>query len=269
MASWPDNNQKLIGMVVNLTATSEPNVFEIQVIDKEGPKGNNGRPLELNKSETHVQWRYVGDAEWIDLISLSDIKGNTGPPGTTSWLGLTDKPPVIASGDTPQEAAGQLGANEAGYQVFKAEDIAAIRSLLDVIQKGSLVPSDMSQGVAFANGQIIRLSTDGLSFLGISMNPNPGGNTVVQRDGSGRVLMNNPAPGVGNHGVNISFLNSVILPIINDALTSTESSASLNALYESIQIGAYVGSVANGVMYKKISAATNNAWFNFTTGEYV
>lgn len=40
--------------------------------------GEDGRELELQANATHIQWRYVGDAAWTDLLPLSAI---TGPAG--------------------------------------------------------------------------------------------------------------------------------------------------------------------------------------------
>jgi len=36
--------------------------------------GIDGREVELQKSDTHIQWRYVGGEVWIDLILLSDLQ---------------------------------------------------------------------------------------------------------------------------------------------------------------------------------------------------
>lgn len=49
--------------------------------------GNDGREIELQKTTTHLQWRYVGDVGWTDLLALADIKGDKGDTGT----GLTNK----------------------------------------------------------------------------------------------------------------------------------------------------------------------------------
>lgn len=43
-----------------------------------GEGGQDGREIELQKSNTAIQWRYVGDQEWTDLVQLSEIKGDTG-----------------------------------------------------------------------------------------------------------------------------------------------------------------------------------------------
>lgn len=35
--------------------------------------GLSGRRVELRANATHLQWRYTGDAEWTDLVELSEI----------------------------------------------------------------------------------------------------------------------------------------------------------------------------------------------------
>lgn len=40
--------------------------------------GIDGREIELQKSTTHIQWRYVGDLNWTNLVLLSDITGGSG-----------------------------------------------------------------------------------------------------------------------------------------------------------------------------------------------
>ncbi|WP_375549439.1 hypothetical protein ABWI01_03350 [Oceanicaulis alexandrii] len=40
--------------------------------------GPPGKKVELQKSATHIQWRYEGDASWTDLAPLADLKGADG-----------------------------------------------------------------------------------------------------------------------------------------------------------------------------------------------
>ena len=47
----------------------------------QGPAGEDGREIELRKSPTHIQWRYVNDTYWNDLISIDALKGSDGAPG--------------------------------------------------------------------------------------------------------------------------------------------------------------------------------------------
>lgn len=43
-----------------------------------GEQGVAGKQVEFNVSDTHIQWRYVGDTEWKVLVELEDLKGNDG-----------------------------------------------------------------------------------------------------------------------------------------------------------------------------------------------
>ena len=45
--------------------------------------GSDGREIELQTTETMIQWRYVGDETWTDLVALSLLKGDTGEKGDT------------------------------------------------------------------------------------------------------------------------------------------------------------------------------------------
>ena len=47
----------------------------------QGLPGENGKKVELQKSSTHVQWKYEGEQQWNDLIPLYEIKGDVGPEG--------------------------------------------------------------------------------------------------------------------------------------------------------------------------------------------
>lgn len=48
---------------------------QIKVFIQSNSSGEPGKSVELQKSATHIQWRNVGDAEWIDLVDLDDITG--------------------------------------------------------------------------------------------------------------------------------------------------------------------------------------------------
>ena len=53
--------------------------------------GSDGREIELQSTETMIQWRYVGDETWTDLIALSSLKGPQGLKGDTGEKGDTGK----------------------------------------------------------------------------------------------------------------------------------------------------------------------------------
>lgn len=49
--------------------------------------GADAREIEMRKSETAIQWRYVGDEAWKDLVDLADLKGDPGPQGPQGKVG--------------------------------------------------------------------------------------------------------------------------------------------------------------------------------------
>lgn len=75
----------------------------------QGIPGDDGREVELQKNTTHVQWRYVGDITWNDLVPLTDITGPQGATGSQGPQGIQG-----LKGDQgnqgPQGATGATGA---------------------------------------------------------------------------------------------------------------------------------------------------------------
>lgn len=63
-----------------------------------GATGENGREIELQQSVTHLQWRYVGDATWNNLVALSAITGANGTNGTNGNNGWSPVLAVVTDG---------------------------------------------------------------------------------------------------------------------------------------------------------------------------
>ncbi len=55
---------------------------------KDGSDGINAKSIEVQRAETHIQWRYEGD-EWQDLVAIADITGPTGQKGADGANGKT------------------------------------------------------------------------------------------------------------------------------------------------------------------------------------
>ena len=55
----------------------------------DGKDGINAKNIEVQRAETHIQWRYEGD-EWQNLVAISDI---TGPAGQNGKDGANGKTP--------------------------------------------------------------------------------------------------------------------------------------------------------------------------------
>ena len=53
-----------------------------------GKDGINAKNIEVQRAETHIQWRYEGD-EWQNLVAIADITGPTGQKGADGANGKT------------------------------------------------------------------------------------------------------------------------------------------------------------------------------------
>ena len=55
---------------------------------KDGKDGINAKNIEVQRAETHIQWRYEGD-EWQNLVAIADIEGPAGQNGKDGANGKT------------------------------------------------------------------------------------------------------------------------------------------------------------------------------------
>ena len=76
-----------------------------------GTPGKDGREIEIRNNGTAIQWRYVGDSSWTDLVQLSEITGPQGPKGNTGETGPQgEMGPQGPAGETgPQGPVGPAG----------------------------------------------------------------------------------------------------------------------------------------------------------------
>ncbi len=56
-----------------------------------GADGLNGAPIELRVSDGFIQWRWVGQEQWINLIALEELQGEKGDPGAPGKDGIDGK----------------------------------------------------------------------------------------------------------------------------------------------------------------------------------
>ena len=98
-----------------------------------GTPGKDGREIEIQNNGTAIQWRYVGDESWTDLVQLSDITGAKGDPGE--------------NGITPTIQIGTVQTLEPGQQATASMSGTAENPLLNLgIPKGEKGDSDGSTG---------------------------------------------------------------------------------------------------------------------------
>lgn len=91
--------------------------------------GTDGREIQLQKTSTYIQWRYVGETGWTNLIALTDI---TGPTGATGAAGTNGTNGTDGADGESAYAAAQTG----GYTDTQANfyaDLAAIEGLADAL----------------------------------------------------------------------------------------------------------------------------------------
>ena len=141
-----------------------------------GTPGKDGREIQIQNNGTAIQWRYVGDESWTDLVQLSDITGAKGDPGEDGitptieengnwYLGETDtgKPsrgekgpagqdgnqgPVGQTGATPNIQIGTVQTLEPGQQATASMTGTPENPILNIgIPKGEKGdPGESSEG---------------------------------------------------------------------------------------------------------------------------
>ncbi len=117
---------EIVGDSLNVTYTDG------STADLGAMKGDSGREIELQATKTHLQWRYVGDTDWMDLIALSEIsgmKGDKGDPGEQGPQGEKgDKGDPGEQG--PQGEKGDKGADGKDGQGAGNTEIIAVIALI-------------------------------------------------------------------------------------------------------------------------------------------
>lgn len=75
----PKPELQVDGGFIQWRAVGDPDWVDlIATADLVGPAGPS---IELQTSATHIQWRVVGDTTWIDLVPLATLKGDAGDNG--------------------------------------------------------------------------------------------------------------------------------------------------------------------------------------------
>jgi hypothetical protein len=114
-----------------------------------GTNGDDGRDVELQTSATHIQWRYVGDASWTNLVALADIKGDQGNPGTPGTNGTNGT--IGVDGDDGREVELQTSATHVQWRYAGDVSWTNLVALADI--KGDPGPGSTyveSSPIAFA-----------------------------------------------------------------------------------------------------------------------
>ena len=60
----------------------------ITLLKNIGNGGSGSKMIELQKSDTHIQWKYADEEVWQDLIAIQELKGDKGDKGEQGEQGL-------------------------------------------------------------------------------------------------------------------------------------------------------------------------------------
>lgn len=63
------------------TTDDPPLTVEAWLLSLTGEAGTDGREIELQAGTTYIQWRFAGETEWNNIISIADLTGPQGIPG--------------------------------------------------------------------------------------------------------------------------------------------------------------------------------------------
>jgi len=90
----------------------------------DGNDGADGEEVLLQKTETHIQWKYESASEWSNLVALADIKGDPGETGGDGADGDdgTDGNTWYSGSSDPSDESGNDGdfyLNTTSWDVFK------------------------------------------------------------------------------------------------------------------------------------------------------
>lgn len=124
--------------------------------------GTNGKEIELQKSTTHIQWRYVGDTEWTNLVALADLKGSKGDKGEQGIQGV--KGDKGDTGATPNLQIGKITTLDSGSNATASITGTVENPLLNLeIPKG--LKGDKGDTGLSAGGTLVTTNISGTTLV--------------------------------------------------------------------------------------------------------
>ena len=93
--TWPWNTEgltlanlkdvNLTGLQEGQTLILSGTIFVPGTPSGVGTPGKDGRDIELQKGTAYIQWRYVGELAWTNLVPLTELHGTDGTNGTNGY----------------------------------------------------------------------------------------------------------------------------------------------------------------------------------------
>lgn len=99
---------------------------------EQGLAGKDGKNVELQKTETHIQWRYT-DGVWANLVALADLKGDKGEQGDGADISLDDYYTKLEVETKIKEALEEANLDskltDYATKVYVQEELAKVQSI--------------------------------------------------------------------------------------------------------------------------------------------
>ena len=107
----------------------------ITLLKNIGNGGSGSKMIELQKGDTHIQWKYADEEVWQDLIAIQELKGDKGDTGIQGPKGEQGEqgPQGIQGEQGPQGIQGPKGADGFGTEEQYNEIIRRIEALESVL----------------------------------------------------------------------------------------------------------------------------------------
>ena len=101
----------------------------ITLLKNIGNGGSGSKMIELQKGDTHIQWKYADEEVWQDLIAIQELKGDKGDKGEQGEQGLKgDKGDKGEQGEQGLKGADGFGTEEQYNEIIRR--IEALESAL-------------------------------------------------------------------------------------------------------------------------------------------
>ena len=98
----------------------------ITLLKNIGNGGSGSKMIELQKGDTHIQWKYADEEVWQDLIAIQELKGDKGDKGEQGEQGL--KGDKGDKGEQGEQGADGFGTEEQYNEIIRR--IEALESAL-------------------------------------------------------------------------------------------------------------------------------------------
>lgn len=138
----------------------------IVTMAQRGIKGDAAALIELQNDGTYIQWRLVGDAEWINLVPLTAITGPQGP-ATSLALGTITGETVQVTSDTGADVTLPARTDTAAG-LMTAADVATLATALQ--------PGDIE---GLGGGTVTSVAASGSGGIAVSGSPITGAGTLA------------------------------------------------------------------------------------------